>query len=251
MEALSRLTRPQVAIIGSVLIVLTAAIMFFFLIRPLTQRLAAANQKYDAQKQIADTRLEKERAREEARREVQQALAQWNKYQRRYMPDINVSNLLRGMEQLWREQNVVLGPKVVNFLRRDRSVRVARAGISVPAPPTDPNMVSRDLITLPLGEVGVLGSFRNVLNHAERWNRFDRLVLVDNLRLTGNSPRLAGQYRLTCYIFTRGKPGLSVPTAGGAGGGAGMGAPGGYEGSGAPGPEGYAPPPEGSGAPTQ
>jgi Tfp pilus assembly protein PilO len=238
MGALSRLTRQQIAIIGSVLIVLTTALLFFFLIRPLRERLAAANDKYNTRQAVADTRGEKEKALEQARQEVAQARAQWSRYDRRFMPDINISNLIRGMEQRWREQKDVLGPLVTRFLRRDRSVRVIRAGITVPAPPTDPNAIDTRVIEIPLGEVSVLGSFRNILNHAERWNKFDRLVLVDNLRLAGNSPLLVGQYRLTCYIFTRGEPGPDVPAAGGTQGGGGE-FPGGEYG--APGFEGGAP----------
>jgi hypothetical protein len=166
---------------------------------------------------------------------VAAAQAQWARYDRQLMPDINVSNLIRAMQQRWREQSLVLGPKVVQFIRRDRTVAASWQGISVPAPPADPNaLASTQPIVLPLGNVTVVGSFRNILRHVDRWNTFDRLVVVDGLSLAGNSPRVTGQYTLSCYIFPRGEPGALVPAvSGGAGGGGGFsGGGGGYPGGG-------------------
>jgi hypothetical protein len=47
--------------------------------------------------------------------------------------------------------------------------------------------------------------FNDILQHVQRWNRFGRLVLVDGLTLSGNSPRLVGQYSLRAVIFTQGE----------------------------------------------
>lgn len=248
MGAASRITRGQIAIIGSVLIVIVAAGIFFGLIRPLFARMTAANAKYDTQKAIADQRAAAEEDQRKAEQEVAEARNKWRRYDRQFMnADINIENLLRATQALWREQNVVLGPKVTRFLRADSSVFITQANIAVPAPPTDPNQVNTKVITLPLGNVSVIGSFNSILRHAERWNRFDRLMLVDGLTLAGNSPRLAGQYSLTCYIFTRGEtPGEAIPQAGGGQGGFGGGFPGGGGPEGFPGgPGGFPGGPEG------
>jgi hypothetical protein len=224
---MTRITRQQVAIIGSVLIVLVAGSLFYFLILPLSEREAAAQQKYETQHAIAVQRPQAEEDLRKAKQEVAQAEAKWRRYERQYMPDINLSDLIRAMQQRWNEQSLVLGPKVVRFARADRRVRIATMGVSVPAPPADPNAVNQQFFSLPLGAISVVGTFRNVLSHVERWNNFDRLVLVDGLTLAGNSPRLVGQYTLTCYIFTKGAPGPAIPTAGGAGGAGAGGFPGG------------------------
>lgn len=214
MAALSKITRQQVAIIGSILTVLVAAGIYFFLISPLMERYRLADDKYNAQKAIADTRPQAEQERDQARREVAQAQTEYRRYERRFFsPPIDVTNLLIGVQQRWREQTVVLGPKLLRFARGDRRVRLAKAGFTIPAPPTDPNAANTELIVLPVGDVSVVGSFSNILSHAERWNRFDRLVLVDDLKLTGNSPRLVGEYKMTCYIFTRGKSEGAIPVA--------------------------------------
>ncbi len=231
MRARTRLTIPQIAIIGSVLTVLAAVGIFFGLIRPLQDRMTAANALYESNEVNALRRPQVEEQRRAAQREVAAARREYARYEARYMPRIELTNLLNAVQQRWEEQTNTLGPLTLRFLRADRSVRIAQQAISVPAPPSDPNAANESLITLPLGNVSVVGSFRNVLNHAERWNRFKRLVLVDNLTLAGNSPFLTAQYSLTCYIFTRGTAQGTVPSAGGQdGGGGGFGGGGGYPG---------------------
>jgi hypothetical protein len=108
----------------------------------------------------------------------------------------------------------VLGPKAVRFLNADPTVRVVSQNFQVPAPPSDPNAVARKVFTFPMGQVVVSGRFNDILNHAERWNRFDRLALVTGLALTGNSPRLNGSYAVTVYEFTQAdKVGPAIPQA--------------------------------------
>jgi hypothetical protein len=73
----------------------------------------------------------------------------------------------------------------------------------------------------------VQGTFKNILSHVERWNRFDRLVLVSGLTLSGNSPNLVGQYNLQVFEYTHGDrtKAVAIPQAsgGGAGGAGGFG----------------------------
>ena len=250
MGARSRLTIQQIAIIGSVLIVLVVVGIFFGLIRPLQERKTAADAKFSSNQTNALRRPEVEDAKRKAQQEVAAAKREYARYEAKYMPKIDITNLLTGVQQRWDEQTNKLGPLTLRFLRADRSVRIAQQAIAVPAPPSDPNAVNTSAVVLPLGNVSVVGTFRNVLRHAERWNQFKRLVLVDNLTLAGNSPFLTAQYSLTCYIFTRGTAQGTIPTAGGdAGGFGGGGYPGGPGGEmpGGP-PGGFAPPPDAGGA---
>lgn len=259
--AVSKITRQQMMIIGAVLAALIAGGIYYFLMRPLAERRAAADAKYEAAEQIALTRRQKEDAKKKAEEEVRKAEAQWRVYDRRYMysrdrtgnptvPLVDTSNLLRAMQQRWTEQSTVLGSLATQFLRSDNTVRVVQANIAVAPPPVDPNQAADQLVRLSLGTVTVSGTFENILRHAERWNRFKRLVLVDNLTLSGNSPRLTGQYTLTCFIFAHSgdTPPAAVPRAAGtAGAGAGN-----FPGAGIPGEgglpgEGGPPPDEGSG----
>ncbi|MDX1931918.1 MAG: hypothetical protein SFU56_04875 [Capsulimonadales bacterium] len=230
---MAKINQLQVWIIGVVLVLITGLVIFFALIKPAQDRLKAANEKYDAQKAIADTMPAKQQDRKKAETEVAEAKRDWVRYEAALMPNIDLANpnggLYGAMRQLWIEQIKVLGPKVESFLKKDRKVQILQAGFSLPPPPTDPNQVNRKFFAYDLGTVAVMGTFKNVLDHVSRWNQFDRLVLADGLTLSGNSPRLVGQYRITCFEFTRNdpNPAESWPVAGGPGGIGGVGGIGG------------------------
>jgi hypothetical protein len=214
-------------------------VVYFGLIRPLNDRMAAATAKHDQNAPIAARRGAAQADVTRAQSEVAAAKRDYARYARRLFADakgrplVDVSDRLRALQQRWdlvhgEPPSKRLGPQVVSFLRKDRSVRIQQANISVPAPPQDPNAIDPNVIVLPLGSVNAEGTFSNLLRHAERWNQFNRLVLVEGLALAGNSPRLATSYTLTCYIYPQGDvAGPPIPSAGGAagGGGAGIGGP--------------------------
>ena len=217
----------QVAIIGLVLTTLAVAGIFIFLIKPLNERLDLAQTNLDTQTAaLAKAQSDKKPAeldRLKARAEVATAKREWAVYNRALMPNINLANRFTATQQLWNEQLTVLGPKVLKFLYADRSVRVVTESIAIPTPSGDPNAVVQKVFTYPLGSVSVAGTFQQVLRHTERWNRFDRLALVDGLTLSGNSPTLTGTYTVTLFEITNfDKVGAVIPqatTAAGGGGG--------------------------------
>lgn len=228
---MSKITRQQVAIIGSVLILVVLIVAYFAVWQPLKERQDAAQTTYDQQHAIVLTEPELKAKLAKANADVQIAKSKYARYERALMPNIDLGgDLITAMRARWKEQNSVLGPKAVNFLKQDKAVRTV-ASFSVPAPPTDPNQNLTQVIVIPLGQVAVTGNFREILANVARWNNFDRLVMVDGLTLTGNSPSLQAQYTVTCYIFPKNadKAAPAVPSAGGAGG---FGGPGGYPGAG-------------------
>ncbi|MBC8136575.1 MAG: hypothetical protein H8F28_11865 [Fibrella sp.] len=233
----------QVAIILVVLTTLAVAGIFIFLIKPMNERFTAAEEKLAAQTTAlatAEGKLNPAKAdRVKARQEVVVAKREWARYDRALMPNIDLTNRFTATRQLWNEQLRVLGPKVLKFLYADRSVRVVSESIAIPAPVGDPNAVVQKVFTYPLGNVTVAGNFEQVLKHTERWNRFDRLALVDGLTLSGNSPTLTGTYTVTLYEITHfDKVGPAIQQATPATGGGGF--PGG--GGGFPGaPPGFSP----------
>ena len=85
----------------------------------------------------------------------------------------------------------------------------------------NPNASLNELYVFSPGGVQVQGTFKNVLAHVERWNRFDRLVLVTGLTLSGNSPNLVGQYNLQVFEYTHGDRTKAVAIPQASGGGAG------------------------------
>ncbi len=253
----------QVAIILVVLTTLAVAGIFIFLIKPMNERFTAAGEKLAAQEAaLAKSVSEKptaERERVKARQEVAVAKREWARYDRALMPNIDLTNRFTATRQLWDEQLRVLGPKVLKFVYGDRTVRVVSESIAIPAPPNDPNAVVRKVFEYPLGNITVAGNFDQVLKHTERWNKFDRLALVDGLTLSGNSPTLTGTYSVTLYEIThfdKVGPPIPQPLSGAGGGGGGFpggGFPGGgFQNGPPPGfqngpPPGFVPPPPGQG----
>lgn len=241
----------QVALVFGVLTLIVVAGIIIGLIKPMNDRLAAAESKLDSQTKTyqdatgsgPQSLKTAQKDKQKAVQEVAAAQAAWSGYDRRLMPNIDLSNRFTATHQLWNEQRLVLGPKVLKFLYGDRTVKIVSEQVSIPAPTGDPNTVVQRVYTYPLGNVTVSGTFEQVLRHTERWNRFDRLALVDGLILAGNSPVLTGTYNVTLYEFSHAdKVGPEIPQAGTPTGGGGGGFPGGmppgmngYPGSGAPG----------------
>ena len=234
---MAKITQAQVYIIGAVLTVITAALIYFLLIKPSMESLAEQTAKYEQRKAVADKMDGAKKARKTAETQIAAAKADWAIYDRQLMPNIDISNLIIGQKQLWNEQIVVLVPKVEKFLQADKSVQVVSAAITAPTPSGDPNTVNKKQFTYDLGTVSVAGTFPAILKHAERWNRFDRLIMVTGLTLSGNSPRLVGTYSLRCFEFTHGeKPGDPIPQASPSTGGGFGGPPAGFGGPGGGGP---------------
>ena len=224
MGALAKITRQQVVIIGVVLMVIVAVGIGFGLIKPYQEKLNEQTQKRDTRQAVADQRPDAEKAKKQAQADVEKAQASWRRYESTLMPRIDITDLWSATQSLWHEQLEVLGPMTEKFLRADKSVQILQANVALPAPSEDPNQVNQPLFVFPLGQVTVQGTFENILRHVERWNRFNRLVLVDGLQLQGNSPQLVGSYTVTCYIFTQGETaGPAIPQAAGGGGRGGMG----------------------------
>ena len=245
----------QVAIVAVVLTILAVGGIFIFLIKPMNERYDLAAAKLEAQETALATAKAGKKPAEldlvKAKAEVATAKREWASYDRRLMPRIDLTNRFTATRQLWNEQLNVLGPKVVKFLYSDRSVTVVSESIKVPEPSGDPNAAVQKVYTYPFGNVTVSGTFDQVMKHTARWNKFDRLALVDGLVLSGNSPTLTGTYTLTVYeIPNFDIVGPVIPqatqTQGGGGGRGGFGGP--PAGIGGP-PPGFGPPPGAGGPP--
>lgn len=218
---MSKLTRPQIFIIGGVTALVFGLGGYFGLIDPAQKQLETERTRRDTRRTKADERSTVERKKKDAEKQVAQAKADWNVYERRYMPDIDVSNTYSAWQDLINEQVRVLGPKMQKFLDSDKSVTKLQGSFALPAAPSDPNASLNELYVFSPGGVQVQGTFKNVLAHVERWNRFDRLVLVTGLTLSGNSPNLVGQYNLQVFEYTHGDRTKAVAIPQASGGGAG------------------------------
>lgn len=224
---MNKLTRPQIWIIFGVLSLIAGLTLFFTLNQPRRDDIDREEKRRSDRQQIADQASAADKELEAAKKQVVKANADWEVFDRRFMPRINLGNLYTAWQQLQDERLRVLGPKLDKFVKGDKTVQIVQASFQIPAPPDDPNQTISPSFTYS-GSVTVSGNFDAILKHVERWNTFDRLALVTGFTLQGNSPQLVGSYSVQIFEFTQGgdKPGPTFPSAGGAGG-AGGGFPGG------------------------
>lgn len=217
--SLAKLKRIHVVIIGSVLCVIAAVGIFFLLIKPKQEAYKAAEARYNAAKDLGN-----QVAEDKAIRDLNQAILEANiakqaldAQMKRRMPDLSFARRDIGMLALWNEQIKTLGPLLERFAR-DPNVNVLSANFSIPPPPVNPNdpIFDQDVLVFPLGEVQVMGNFKDLMNNIRRWNNCRRLVMVGPPQLQGTSPRLVMRYSLTCYIFPVAKGGPQIPIAGAA-----------------------------------
>lgn len=223
---MNKLTIPQIWIISGVLSAIIALTLWFTINDPKNKEIATQDTRYKDRQSVADRKPMADKGYKDALVKVAAAKADWGRYERRFMPTINISNLYTAWQQIQKEQLYVLGPKLDKFIRADKGVQIVQANYSLYSPPDDPNQSNSPLFADNKGAVTVSGNFDAILRHVERWNNFDRLVLVTGFSLQGNSPRLLGSYNFQVFEFTQGdKAGPTFPAAsGGAGGGMGGGA---------------------------
>ena len=228
---LNRISPWVVAAVGAVLSLLAIAGIFFLMIKPTMDQTAAQQAIYDqnypdstpeaqrtAQKQLAAAKLQ-----------VKQIQFQYAVKAAAKMPRYDVSNRTLALKQLTTELTQYLGPDIQHQLRATPGAR-SDTQVVLPAPPVSPNDITAAPVVIPLGTITVTGDFRHILQQYYNWQYFNRLVLVDGLTLTGNSPYMTGSYTATLYIFPQNDTHLGpiIPEAGtGTGAGA---APGGYPG---------------------
>jgi Tfp pilus assembly protein PilO len=202
----SKLKVIHVIIIGAVLCIITFVAAYTVWIQREKVGLAAAQQKYKAAEAIYKQQDQAETDLAAAIKDYYKVMASYEKMMALKMPPISLQDRLGGWFEYLHELADVLGPKVEAWPKRT-GVKLTNS-ISIPAGVADANQVPTDVIQVPLGTMTVTGSFSQIMAHIRSWNKFDRLVQVDPVSLSGNSPYMTGQYSLTVYIFPH------VPAAG-------------------------------------
>lgn len=238
---LNRISPWAVAGIGAALSLLAIAGIIFLMIKPTLDQTAAQQAIYDqnypdstasaqntAKKQLAAAKLQ-----------VKQIQFQYAVKAAAKMPRYDVSNRTLALKQLTNELTQTLGPLIQHQLNATPGAH-SNTQVVLPAPPVSPNDITAAPVVIPLGTITVTGDFRHILQHYYNWQHFNRLVLVDGLALTGNSPYMTGSYTATLYIFPQNdtKLGPIIPEAGTGTGTTPGGAPGGFPGGGSGGPGG-------------
>ncbi len=203
-----------ITVVGVVACLGAAAGMYFGLIVPTQTQINTEEARYQAIAMYSDkSGIAVAQKQLVAAQAAANAVAeQWAYIVRYKNPKVDVSDRFHAWLQWTNELEFDFAPRVEAFLNHTGVQSLTK--ISAPPPPSDPNAVPTAMIAMPLGAISVFGSYNQILNHVARWNRFDRIVLVDGLSLTGYSPFVTGTYTATEYIFPQNgdKPGPPVPS---------------------------------------
>ena len=193
--------------------------IFFLLIKPTMDATAAQQAIYDANypDSTPQAQAAAQKTLSDAKVKVQLVKSQYAAKSSAIMPPYDVSDRNLALRQITYELTQHLGPDIQHQLH-STGVRTTTQ-VMLPAPPLSPNDITAAPVVVPLGTITVSGDFRHILTHFYDWQSFNRLVLVDNLALTGSSPYMTGTYTATLYIFPQNDDKLGPPIAG-AGGGA-------------------------------
>lgn len=216
----SSLKRLHVIIIGVVICLIAGAGMFYLVIKPANEKYAQVEAAYIAAAQtgtaenVQRSLIELQQTQVNAIRTNNEFKIQMNKR----MPNLSFARRDIGMTALWDEQIFTLGPLIESFARGDKNVTVTPYNVTVSAPPVDPNspVFDLDVLEFKFPALSVRGNFSNLMKNVTRWNNCSRLVMVDPVSLSGNSPDLTASYSITCYIFPKEKGGDRITMAGGA-----------------------------------
>jgi len=221
----NRLSPTVVWVVGTVLCIAAIAGIYFGLLKPTQEQIDVAQGRYDAaypdstpqQQALAQKGLEA------ANQYVQTTQHLWAIQDAKLMPRFDVSNRFLAWKQLTYELTQSLGPSLERH-SRSSGVHVTTA-FSLPAPPVNPNDITNAPVVVPLGTITDVGDFRSLLTHVYNWQFFNRLVLIDNLALHGNSPFMQGTYTATIYFFPQNDTKLPPPIPAAGTGTAATGAP--------------------------
>jgi hypothetical protein len=211
---MSKLKALHVAIIGFVVCILIVVGTFFLVIKKANEEITALNGRLDAATAVENTRQKEMKRLADAKINNQKLQATLEKYMRAKMPAISFQDRPEGMIALWKEHAETLGP-LLRAWPAKTGVNMT-TGVTIPAPPVDPNTIDTSIIKIPVGSFTVTGDYATLMDHIRSWNRFNRLVQIDVGSLSGMGQFLTLNYTVTVYIFPRGEAGPTATMAGAA-----------------------------------
>jgi hypothetical protein len=209
-----------IAIIGVVLSAIAVFLIYYEMIAPTEEKITAAQARFNAAfPDSTPTKQSQAKAEKElAIKMVAQVQSEWEVQERTKMPQWDLSDRRKAWEAQCLELNKTLGESIYKWVPQTGVTMVN--SVNLPPPPLTPNQIITAPMTINLGGFTVLGDFRAILAHVVKWNDFNRLAMINNLALHGNSPRMRGTYSLTVFIFPKNadKVGPLIPKIGGPGG---------------------------------
>ena len=266
---MSKLTLLHINIIGVVVGLLLAGILWFTLIKPKNEEIETTKSSADAIEQAGGTDPQiatKKQDLVKTQKAAAKTEADWNVNVVKYMPSFPYNEKTNDLElyffppvgksskgQLYgfRDIPTVWGQWVTAWYDAQRNQGVARepgTEFAIPEFMADPNQLTArlaDHLTFPLdGKTWPVRlqckTFDDAMSHLRRFNSMEHhgMPVINNVALTGQSPNLELSYDMALYIIPRTAPpvrdpmiggGTGAPGAGGMGGPMG-GPPGGFPG---------------------
>jgi len=217
----ARISPILIAVIAGVLSLLAVGGILYFVAKPTQDQIIVQQARYDANYPDSTPPVQA-KAREDlalAKIKVAQTRAKWAQTSAAIMPRYDVgAPRFTSLHQLTYELTQFLGPDITRQLHVGGVTSSTK--VALPAPPVSPNDITNAPVVIQLGSITVNGDFRRILTHYYDWQYFNRLVLVDGLNLTGNSPYMQGTYTAKLIIFPQNDDKVvpPIPQAGGAAG---------------------------------
>jgi hypothetical protein len=212
-----------VAVVGAIACLLAFILPYFFLIQPTQGKIDADVATYNAafNDSTPTAHAAAQKQLDDANTQAAQIRSDWHVKETNLMPPFDVSHRDTAWKQLAHELSENLGPSLERWMSHAGVVQLS--SIAIQAPPNSPNGITGSPIAVPIntsGQMTVGGPFSALLTHILKWNDFNRLVLIDQLKLAGNSPNMEASYTATVFIFPQNseKIGATMSEAGAAGG---------------------------------
>lgn len=202
----SKVRRIHVVIIGVVVALILGAGQYFALISPTMAQIKSLEDEKAGHEQA---RAELPKAQQElakAKADALSAKLQLARYEDRYMrlgparELLSMADRTKAMVLLWKEQADTLAPLLERSVKKS-GVRLLTP-ITVPAPPSDPNQIPKEQISIPLS-IQVSGSFPQIVKFLRSIPNFPRLIQITNVTLQGESPRMVAQVDFTVNYLPR------------------------------------------------
>jgi Tfp pilus assembly protein PilO len=239
------LKRVHIIIIGVVLGLAMAAGVVFAIIQPDKAEIENVQSAITGYDETIAKKPQAEQAIKQANIDKTAKAIALSKYEMSYMrlgPQkafLSMKDPYKAMILLWKEQNSVMGPLITRYIRQS-GVRLLTP-IQIPGATSDPNQINPNEYDVPLGQVQVAGTFKQINNFLLSLSRAPRLIRVNNVELAGESPNINATMDLSVVILPRdSKDYKQVTTATDTSGGTGAGptpyGPGGFGPAGPVGP---------------
>ena len=217
-----KFNRLLVSIVGVVLLIGICCLLWFLMIKPAKENLAAKEAEYQPLAQYNEQLLQQTQEKKIVEfKKADMAESLYDSYMNRFMPMLDFGRRDTGMIDYWREYSNI--KSVLEKFGNDPNL-ITKISLSVPNPPTNPNdsLFDQKYITY-TGTVTVVGDFTSILDNIVRWSDAPRLVEVQShsisMSMAGDDPnRITATYGIKCYVIPWSAGGEKIAMAtGGAG----------------------------------